>query len=277
MILLGHCPDRTGLVSKISGFFEEKNLNILQLEEHTERGEFFLRVHAQGNNSKAEISEFSQDFDSLAKSLNFSFETFSDTQKTKIVLFCSDTLPTPLEVIMSEISGSLPVQVVHIISNKKEIEPIAQQMNIPYSYIKSISGNFEHENSQLEILKTLEFDAIVLARYMKIISSEFLSEISQPIINIHHSFLPSFIGGKPYEMAFERGVKLIGATSHFVTKDLDEGPIIAQDVLHIGHRLSLDEIKKEGANVEKKVLLSALKKFSQHKVIEWKGRTVVFD
>jgi formyltetrahydrofolate deformylase len=293
MVFLGHCPDSVGLVAKISGFFAEKNLNIFQMKEHTERGQFFIRIQSTGFTSEAELNDFSQKFSALAKEIQMTWKIFDEEKKVKVVLFCSDTLPTPLEIITGEISGSLPIEVVHIISNSEKIKPIAEKFTIPFSYIPTpkktgnnpeknkISGLFEHEKKHLEILEKIKntggYDGMVLARYMKILSENFLEKITKPIINIHHSFLPSFIGGKPYEMAYERGVKLIGATAHFVTKDLDEGPIIAQDVLHIGHKFSLEEMKREGANIEKKVLASALLKFAQYKIIEFKGRTIVFE
>lgn len=272
MIFLAHCPDSIGLVAKISEFFALDNLNILKLEEHTERGQFFIRIKSTDPKS---ISNFSEKFQKLSEEIDMQFSLFSETKKTKVVLFCSATLPTPLEIILGEISDSLPIEIVHIISNHETIKPIAEKFNINFSYVPS-SKNSLHEQEHIKILENTEYDAICLARYMKIISDDFLQKISKPIINIHHSFLPSFIGGKPYEMAFERGVKLIGATSHFVTKDLDEGPIITQDVFEIGHSLSLEDMKKEGANIEKKVFSEAIKKFSQHKIIEFKGRTIVF-
>ncbi len=272
MILLAHCPDSKGLVAKISTFFASDNLNILKLEEHTERGQFFIRIHST---TPQNIEDFSEKFKKLAEEIQMEFSTFSVEKKTKVVLFCSATLPTPLEIVLAEVSESLPIQVVHIISNHEIIKPIAEKFNINFSYVPSVKNNL-HEQEHIKILENLDYDVICLARYMKIISDDFLQKISKPIINIHHSFLPSFIGGKPYEMAFDRGVKLIGATSHFVTKDLDEGPIIAQDVFHIGHNLSVDEMKKEGANIEKKVFSEALKKFAQHKIIEWNGRVIVF-
>ena len=272
MIFLANCPDTTGLVAKISTFFASNNLNILKLEEHTERGQFFIRIQSTDPQSTA---NFSKKFQKISKEIDMQFSLFSETKKTKVVLFCSATLPTPLEIILGEISDSLPIKIVHIVSNHETIRPIAEKFMIPFSYVPSEKNNL-HEQEHIKILENIEYDVICLARYMKIISDDFLQQISNPIINIHHSFLPSFIGGKPYEMAFERGVKLIGATSHFVTKDLDEGPIIAQDVFHIGHSLSLEEMKKEGANIEKKVFSEALKKFAQHKLIEWKGRVIVF-
>jgi len=272
MILLAHCPDSTGLVAKISNFFASDNLNILKLEEHTERGQFFIRIQST---TPKNISDFSKRFKKLSEEIDMQFSVYSEQEKTKVVLFCSATLPTPLEIILGEISESLPIEIVHIISNHETIKPIAEKFNINFSYVSSEENNL-HEQEHIKILENIDYDVICLARYMKIISDDFLQKISNPIINIHHSFLPSFIGGRPYEMAFERGVKLIGATSHFVTKDLDEGPIIAQDVFHIGHGLSLQDMKKEGANIEKKVFSEAIKKFSEHKIIEWKGRTIVF-
>ena len=242
------------------------------MEEHVEQEQFFIRLEIK--DGEKEILE--QEFATIAQELKMEFSFFNDNEKVRIALFCSDTLHCPFEVLMQSVSNAIPIEIVCIISNANNFQPIAEKFKIPFFFTSTQKGNFSHEIEHLKILKNFKIDLIALGRYMKIISEDFLQKVETPVINIHHSFLPSFIGGKPYEMAFERGVKLIGATSHFVTKDLDEGPIIAQDVTHIQHNHNIETMKSMGATIEKTVFITALKKFAEHKIIEFNGRTVVF-
>lgn len=271
MILLGHCPDTVGLVAKISGFFANHGVNITTLEEHTEQGRFFIRVATEKNTPLSLL----EDFLPLANEIQMEIEFFGNQNQMKLLLFCSGTFHCPLEVISRCLSSSLFVDIVGIVSNKEAFADIAKKMEIPFFYTP-VDASATHEKKQLEIIDQLQPDLIALGRYMRVLSSYFLEKCEAPLLNIHHSFLPSFVGGNPYEMAFERGVKIVGATAHFVTEGLDEGPIIAQDVLPIGHALSAEEMKRAGANIEKLVFADAIEKFSQRKIIEYKGRTIVF-
>lgn len=273
MIFLGHCPDNVGLVAKICKFFAERGINITNLEEHTEASRFFIRIEAQGLEEERMLPSA---FEQISDEINMVFCFFDSRKKTKIALFCSGTLHCPLEILSRQLSGTLHTEIAYIISNKSSIEGIAKMFSIPFFYTATQNDSFKHEVRQLEILKNAPVDLIALARYMKVLSKDFLTKVSVPVINIHHSFLPSFVGGRPYEMAYKRGVKIIGATAHFVTQALDEGPIISQDVLPVGHSFSIEEMKRSGANIEKSVFAEAVQKFSEHKIIEWKGRTIVF-
>jgi formyltetrahydrofolate deformylase len=274
MIFLGHCPDNVGLVAKICKFFAERGINITNLEEHTEARRFFIRIEAQGLEEEERMLPSA--FEQISDEINMVFCFFDSRKKTKIALFCSGTLHCPLEILSRQLSGTLHTEIAYIISNKPSIERIAKMFSIRFFYTATQNGSFAHEVRQLEILKNAPVDLIALARYMKVLSNDFLIKVSVPVINIHHSFLPSFVGGRPYEMAYKRGVKIIGATAHFVTQALDEGPIISQDVLPVGHSFSIEEMKRSGANIEKSVFAEAVQKFSEHKIIEWQGRTIVF-
>jgi formyltetrahydrofolate deformylase len=274
MIFLGHCPDNVGLVAKICQFFAKHGINITNLEEHAEARRFFIRIEAQRLEEGQPM--LSSAFEPIADELDLVYGFFDSRKTTKIALFCSGTLHCPLEIISRQLSGALHTEIAYVISNESTIQRIAEIFSIPFFYTPTQTGSLVHESRQIEILKNTPVDLIALARYMKVLSKNFLIQASAPIINIHHSFLPSFVGGKPYEMAYRRGVKIIGATAHFVTQALDEGPIISQDVLPIDHSFSIHEMKRSGANIEKSVFAEAVQKFSEHKIIEWKGRTIVF-
>ncbi len=279
MIFLAHCPDRVGLLAQITQFFALQGVNITGLEEHAERGRFFIRIEGtQDPQQKSTPQQWDVLFKNLGQSLNMKYQFFEKRTKLRVVMFCSKTLACPLEILTRQLSESLNVKLLAVVSNAKTIEPVIERLDIPFFFTptKNSQTSADHETPQLEIIQDLNPDLVILARYMKVLSEDFLSGIPCPIINIHHSFLPSFIGGNPYEQAYERGVKLMGATAHFVTKELDQGPIIAQDVGEVGHQFSIEEMKKEGAHIEKRVFAHAVGKFSEHKVIEWAGRTVVF-
>lgn len=274
MIFLGHCPDTVGLVATICKFFAERRLNITNLEEHTEASRFFIRIEAQGLEEVKQMLPSA--FERIGDEINMAFSFFDSRKKTKIALFCSGTLHCPLEILSRQLCSTLHTEIAYIISNESAMERIAEMFSIPFFYTPTHKGSFAHEDRQLKVLKNTPVDLIALARYMKVLSRDLLIQVSVPVINIHHSFLPSFVGGRPYEMAYKRGVKIIGATAHFVTQALDEGPIISQDVLPVGHSFSIEEMKRSGANIEKAVFAEAVQKFSEHKIIEWEGRTIVF-
>lgn len=274
MIFLAHCPNKIGLVAMISKFFKENNLDITTLEEHAEREYFFIRIKTP-NTKDNEIIHIKKEFSVIAKYINMKFKFFKNDFKTKIGLFCSSTLHCPLEVLSQKITGNLPIEISFIVSNKKNFSNIAKTNKIPFYYVPT-KDNTDYEGEQLKIIKKYSPDLIALARYMKVLSPLFLSQCPIEIINIHHSFLPSFIGNKPYEMAYKRGVKIIGATAHFVTEELDQGPIITQNILPINHRLSIKELKTYGSNTEKMTFIEAIEKFTKHKVITHRGRTVIF-
>ncbi|MBF0126079.1 MAG: formyltetrahydrofolate deformylase [Magnetococcales bacterium] len=277
IIFMGHCPDRVGLVARVTNFFAGEHFNILDLAQHSEQGRFFMRIEGMEEGSRKDIRAWREQFAPIAGELEMNYGFHEPLERLRVVMFCSKTLPCPLEVISRQLSNDLNISLGAVISNHLEIAPIVNQLNIPFHHIPTVGESKGYESAQLEILHGIKPDLVVLARYMKILSSDFLRAVAAtPIINIHHSFLPSFIGNDPYEQAHRRGVKLIGATAHFVTRELDEGPIIHQDVVRVNHRFSVADLKQVGADIEKQVLATALRKFSEHKVMQWQGRTVVF-
>lgn len=276
IIFLGHCPDKVGLVAAITRFFAQENVNILNLEQHSERGHFFIRIEGKEEADPQSIPTWLGKFRPVGQKLAMEFNFYDPLDRLRVALFCSKTLPCPMEIIARQLSGDLNIDLQGVISNHCTIEPMVNQLNIPFYHIPTTGEIPDFEGAQLAILQKMRPDLVVLARYMKILSQGFLQALSQPIINIHHSFLPSFIGNDPYEQAYRRGVKLIGATAHFVTKELDEGPIICQDITQVSHRFSIAQMKQLGGDIEKQVLACALRKFTERKVVQWQGRTIVF-
>ncbi|MBF0340478.1 MAG: formyltetrahydrofolate deformylase [Magnetococcales bacterium] len=276
IIFLGHCPDRVGLDARITGFFADELFNILDLSQHSERGRFFIRIEGSEEGERQAIQTWTEKFFPIARELEMEYSFHDPLERLRVVMFCSKTLSCPLEILSRWLSGDLRIDLRAVISNHGEIAPIVNKLDLPFHLIATTGERAEFEEQQLRILDRIGPDLVVLARYMKILSGTFLASVRMPIINIHHSFLPSFIGNDPYEQAYRRGVKLIGATAHFVTRELDEGPIIHQDVVRIGHQFSVSDMKQVGADIEKQVLASALRKFTERKIIQWQGRTVVF-
>ncbi|MBF0614336.1 MAG: formyltetrahydrofolate deformylase [Magnetococcales bacterium] len=276
IIFLGQCKDQVGLDARITGFFAGELFNILDLAQHSERGHFFIRIEGCEEGERQAIQTWTEKFFPIARELDMEYSFHDPLERPRVVLFCSKTLACPLEIISRWMSGDLRIDLRAVVSNHLEIEPVMTKLGIPFHYVPTTGDSKLFEKKQLEIIEQCDPDLVVLARYMKILSAEFLAEARIPIINIHHSFLPSFIGNNPYEQAYRRGVKLIGATAHFVTSALDEGPIIVQDVVRIGHQFSVLDMKQVGADIEKQVLASALRKFIEHKIIDWQGRTIVF-
>ena len=272
MIFLGHCPDAVGLLARLCGYFAFEGINITDLEEHTEQGRFFLRCvgdHAD------DLPAVQNRFAPLGEELQMEYAFFPQQQKARVLLFCSQSLHCPLEVLARQQTGALNVEVVALVSDHGAADEIAEQYEIPFFHTP-VADDCGHETRQLALVEQYQPDIIALGRYMRILSPEFLSAVPCPVINIHHSFLPSFVGGRPYEMAYERGVKMVGATAHFVSEELDAGPIIAQSTLPVNHSASVTEMKRSGAHIEKAVFAEALEKFSEHKILEYGGRTVVF-
>ncbi|MBF0309188.1 MAG: formyltetrahydrofolate deformylase [Magnetococcales bacterium] len=276
LVFLGSCPDRVGLIAAVSGFFAMARVNIVKLEQHVERGRFFIRVEGQSLELHQSLADWNAAFAGLGRTLDMTWQFFDPQVSCRVALLASKTLSCPMEVLTGQYDGSLPVSVSCLISNHSDLAEVASRFRLPFYHIPALTGSRDHEAEQLRVLANHEVDVVVLARYMRILSGDFLRELNKPVINIHHSFLPSFAGSDPYGQAFARGVKLIGATAHFVTEKLDEGPIIAQDIHPVHHGYSVEEMKRSGAHIEKSVLAGALRKFAEHKIIEWNGRTVVF-
>ncbi len=279
-ILLIHCPDRMGLVSIVTEFIFKNNGNVLYLDQHTDAKAqmFFMRVEWDLSNFAIPDEKIGEYFQVLiAERLNMQWSLHFSGETPRMALFVSK-LPHCLYDILAHVeSGDWKVQVPLIISNHAALEPVARRSDIPFHVILIDKDNKEaQEQQQLALLEAHKVDFIVLARYMQIVSPQFIAHYQNRIINIHHSFLPAFPGAKPYHSAHERGVKIIGATSHYVTADLDAGPIIEQDVVRVTHKDTVEDLIRKGQELEKVVLSRAIYAHLQHKVLVNGNRTAVF-
>jgi len=271
-----HCPDRPGIVAELSAYLALHRCNILALEQHVEDDRFFIRIEWEDNGAWADAKAFSDEFSSLPVGEGGELDIHFFNKPQSLGLFVSREPHALLEVLNKIELGDLVDAEVSFIIGNFDHSAIAGRLGIPFYFIPTID-NPDFESQQLKIIARYAPDFIGLARYMKILSAEFIDKAACPIVNIHHSFLPSFVGAKPYEMAYERGVKLMGATSHFVIPALDQGPIIEQDVSRIRSGYSVDKLKQIGRDTEKKVFAQALKKVLEHKAVVFRGRTVVFE
>ena len=278
-ILLATCSDKVGITSLITNVISEYNSNILHLDHFTEYdhaedvdGKLYLRF---------EFNKVPKVKEALEKALqdnNIEFNLFDNSHKTKIALFVSKEDHAFNEVLHRVKRGEISAEIVCVVSNHENNRHFAETFNIPFYHVPSNNSKGLVEEEILNICAKHEIEPIVLAKYMQILSDHFVNQYPNQIINIHHSFLPSFIGANPYKQAWERGVKLVGATSHYVTSDLDEGPIIDQDVTRINHRYNVQDLRKIGRHVESSVLAQAVEYHVQHKVIVTKGnKTIVFN
>ncbi len=280
-ILLIHCPDKKGLVSAVSNFLLEHNANVVDLDEHVDKDErvFFMRIHFELDGFDLAPDQIGPTFDELVgKPFEMNWQLNFTDQVPRMALFVSKASHCLYDVLSRYQAGELPVEIPLIISNHDDLKTAAEQFDIPfYKFDMKKENKAEAERAQLGLLKSQKVDFIVLARYMQIISPDFISKYPNKIINIHHSFLPAFPGARPYHQAHERGVKIIGATSHYVTADLDAGPIIEQDVVHVSHKDSVKDLVRKGRDLEKIVLSRAIYTHLQRKTLVFGNKTVVFD
>ena len=280
-ILLIHCNDRKGLIAIITQFLADHNGNIIDLDEHVEKEEsiFFMRVHWELAGFDIPKDEIKQVFtEKIANRFEMEWELYFTDKRPKMALFVSGSSHCMYDILARQYSGEWKIDIPLIISNHEKHQALADRYEIPYHYFDINKENKPAvEQAQIELLKSNDIDFIVLARYMQILSPEFIKTFPHKIINIHHSFLPAFAGAKPYHRAHERGVKIIGATSHYVTEDLDAGPIIEQDVVKITHKDSISDLVRKGQDLEKIVLSRAIWSHLQRKTLVHKNKTVVFD
>ncbi|MBM9512430.1 formyltetrahydrofolate deformylase [Desulfogranum marinum] len=279
-ILLIHCQDSKGIVSSVSEFIFKNNGNIMYLDQHvdTSQGVFFMRIEWELEKFSIPDEKIGEYFDTLiAQKYNMQWNLHFSQYVPKMALFVSK-LPHCLYDLLSRWkSGEIEVEIPLIISNHEDMRPVAEQFGIPYHHFSVTAQNKkEKEQEQLELLAEHDIDFIVLARYMQILSGDFVDHYQGKVINIHHSFLPAFPGAKPYHSAYERGVKIIGATSHYVTADLDGGPIIAQDVIQVSHADSVQDLVRKGRDLEKVILARAIWHHLKRQTLIYQNRTVVF-
>lgn len=280
-ILLIHCNDRKGLISTITNFLYEQNGNIIELDEHVEKkeGVFFMRVEWELDGFNIPKDQIATVFEErIAKEYEMKWQLHFTDKKPRMAIFVSKASHCLYDILSRHYSGEWNIEIPAIISNHTDHQQLAERYEIPYFYFDINKDNkAEMEAQQRKLLTDLKIDFLILARYMQILSNDFINAYPNKIINIHHSFLPAFAGAKPYHRAYERGVKIIGATSHYVTADLDAGPIIEQDVVSITHKDSVDDLVRKGKDLEKIVLSRAIWTHLQRKALVHNNRTVIFD
>jgi formyltetrahydrofolate deformylase len=278
--LVVSCVDGPGIVSKITTFLHQFGANIVQSDQYStgaRGGQFFLRVVFHLPGLPAALPGLERAFaGEVAGVLGARFELRDASVPTRVALFVSRYDHCLLDLLWRTRRGELPVQVVQVVSNHADLAPDVAAFGVPFEYIPvSRATKAEAESRQLELLRG-RVDLVVLARYMQILTGGFLADVGVPVINIHHSFLPAFAGAGPYERAKERGVKLIGATAHYATEDLDEGPIIEQDVVRVSHRVTARELSQRGADIERTVLARAVDWHAQDRVLVNGRTTIIF-
>lgn len=280
-ILLIHCPDKQGILATVTEFLNKNNGNIIYLDQHVNRQEgiFYMRVEWELDGFAIPVDKIGEYFETLiAHPLSMFWRLYFTDEIPRMALFVSKMPHCLFDILARYTAGEWDVEIPLIISNHETLKPVAERFGIDFHYFPVDSENkAEQEKREIELLKKENIDFVVLARYMQIISEDFVQQFPNKIINIHHSFLPAFAGAKPYHAAHERGVKIIGATSHYVTSDLDAGPIIEQDVTRCSHVDTVQKLIRKGRDLEKIVLSQAVYKHLQRKILVYHNRTVVFN
>jgi formyltetrahydrofolate deformylase len=278
--LLIYSPDRSGLVAAVTDFITVNRGNILYLEQHVDKleGIFFMRVEWDLDNFLVPQDKIEDYFQTLyAKKYDMTFRIYFSDYKPRMAVFVSKMSHCLFDILGRYTAGEWNVEIPVIISNHEDLRWVADRFGIEYHVFNMKQGNKDEvEAKQMALLKEKNVDFIVLARYMQIITENFINTYPNKIINIHHSFLPAFVGAKPYHAAYERGVKIIGATSHYVTTELDAGPIIEQDVTRITHKNSIEDLVRKGKDLEKIVLSTAIERHINRQILVYKNKTVVF-
>lgn len=278
--LLLHCPDKPGILAEVTDFITVNKGNIIYLDQYVDHTEnmFFMRIEWELKNFLVPKEKIEDYFATLyAQKYGMNFRLYFSDVKPRMAIFVSKMSHCLYDILARYTAGEWEVEIPLIISNHPDLQHIAERFDIPFHFFPITKVNKEEqEKKEMELLKEHRISFIVLARYMQIISENMIKTYPDKIINIHHSFLPAFVGAKPYHAAFERGVKIIGATSHYVTTELDAGPIIEQDVVRITHRDSTTDLVNKGKDLEKIVLSRAVQTHIERKVLAYKNKTVIF-
>lgn len=279
LVALLHGPDQPGLVAKTAGWIFARGGNILHADQHRdlEDGVFFQRIEWEPSptaGAEAEVAAFKE----FASVLGMESRVVAGSQRQRVALFVSKADHCFHDLILRWRAGEFPCDIVAVVANHEDLSQAARGYGIPFHVIPvSAETKGDAEAAQLALMRQLGVDLVVLARYMQVLSADFLKAFGGPVINIHHSFLPAFAGGRPYHQAHKRGVKLIGATAHYATPDLDEGPIIQQDVTRVTHRHCVEDLVRKGRDLEKLVLAQAVRWHLETRVLVYGNKTVVFD
>ncbi|MDO7907305.1 formyltetrahydrofolate deformylase [Paenibacillus sp. JX-17] len=278
--MLISCPDGPGIVAAVSRFLHEHGANIVQSDQYTmdpEGGMFFMRVEFDLPQLQKNLPDVEKDFAAVGEQFNMEWSIRPLNRKKRLAIFVSKEDHCLVELLWQWQAGDLDAEIAMVVSNHQDMQPYVESFGIPYHHVPvTPDTKKEAEQRQLELIGN-DIDVIILARYMQIISPLFIEHYRNRIINIHHSFLPAFVGGKPYAQAYNRGVKLIGATAHYVTEELDGGPIIEQDVQRVSHSDDVSELKRIGRTIERVVLARAVKWHTEDRVLVHENKTVVFN
>lgn len=278
-ILLVSCPDQRGLVARLSEFIHQHGGNILHADHHTDvaSGLFLSRLEWDLENFDLDQERISAEVAALARSLDATWELHFSDRVPRVAIWVTRQDHCLLDLLWRQKAGDLPAIIPLVISNHPDLEPVARQFNVDYHYFPINRDNkLAQEEAQVSLLRRCQIDTIVLAKYMQILSPWFIEQLPRQIINIHHSFLPAFPGTQPYHRAYERGVKIIGATAHYVTTQLDEGPIIEQDIVRVSHRDTVEDLIRKGKDMERTVLFRAVRYHLENRVLVYGNKTVVF-
>ena len=280
VVILIHCKDRKGIVARVSGFIHDFGGNILDSDHHTdeETNDFLMRMEFATDGLQIPPDEISAAFAPIAKVFEMRYEVHHSSHRTRVGMLVSKQDHCLADLLQRHRRDELRIDVPIIISNHDTCAEWAHLFKIPFAVLpvtKETKPQQEHQ--VVSALRSHQIELVVMARYMQILSADFLAQVGCPVINIHHSFLPAFIGANPYRQAYERGVKIIGATAHYATQDLDEGPIIEQDVIRVGHRDTVDDLVRKGRDLEEIVLARAVRRHIEHRVLVYGRKTVVFD
>ena len=278
--ILIHCRDQKGIIAAVTNYIASIEGNITYLDQHVDGDQdvFFMRLECEFDKDHFNLDDIKENFQKhLANPFSMSWSIHQQESKPKMAIFVSKYDHCLYDILSRYSTGELHVEIPLIISNHNDLSGVAKRFSIPFHYIPFTKENKEAgEKAQIEILKKHQIDFIVLARYMQIITTNLIELYKNKIINIHHSFLPAFPGAKPYHSAFNRGVKIIGATSHYVTEELDEGPIIEQDITRVTHSHSIEDFIMKGKDLERMVLARAIKLHAERKTMVYNNKTVVF-
>lgn len=282
-ILLSSCPDAKGVVARVTGFLHSHGANLVQADHHADLTEktSFLRLEWEQEGFSLDADSFRAAFSPIADSMGMTWILRFSDDRPKVGILVSRQDHCLVDLLHRFAIGELSGTVSFVAGNHQDAKAMVEHYGLPWYDLGAKAGDeaakAASEAVVLEKARTDGVELIVLARYMQVLSGQFLSESGVPVINIHHSFLPAFKGGRPYHQAWERGVKIVGATAHYVTEDLDEGPIIGQDVVHVSHRDTVDDMVRKGRNLEMMVLSHAVRQHLSHRVIRHRNRTIVFD
>lgn len=279
-ILTIACPDRKGIIASVTTFLAQHGANILEANQHSDLADkaFFMRVQFELEGMDLERAAIGPAFAQVAAPFEMDWQLHFSDQPKRMAILVSRLDHCLYDLLLRQRSGELVAEIPLIISNHADQEPVANNFDIPYYFLPVNKTNRVEQEAQVaQLVEENQVDLVVLARYMQVLTPFLVQQYPNRIINIHHSFLPAFVGGRPYHQAYERGVKMIGATSHYVTEDLDQGPIIAQDVTHVSHRDSVEDLIRKGRDLERLVLARAVRAHLEDRVLTYGRRTIVLE